>query len=68
MVHANAKNSHTEAACYGKIHVSMIKILISHHFKIQVRAFPNGHVQASISMSSNLKDKIHFEPELNVMT
>ena len=46
----------------------MIKILISHHFKIQVRAFPNGHVQASISMSSNLKDKIHLEPELNVMT
>ena len=46
----------------------MIKILISHHFKIQVRVFPSGHVQASISVSSNLKDKIHLEPELNVMT
>ena len=47
---------------------SMVKILIIHHFKIQGQVFSNLSVQASISMSSNLKDKIHLEGEWNFMT
>ena len=47
---------------------SMVKILIIHHSKIQGQVFSNLSVQASISMSSNLKDKIHLEGEWNFMT
>ena len=47
---------------------SMVKILIIHHSKIQGQVFSNLSVQASISMSSNRKDKIHLEGEWNFMT
>ena len=50
------------------VQVSMVQILMLFHFKIQGRVFSNWCVQASISLSLNLEDKIHLKEEGNVMT